>query len=1612
MASDARWAQTVPLDFDKIQALQGTSPSIHQADLEFLSSVDLNAIAGDFDYDRFVAVLKAFQNGLRKSVVDREAALYAKGRSDQLLAESRRAEVATAPQALLTPAGTVQPDAIRARDQHILYLQYEVSQRDIQMLQLAEQVQQSRSQIEGLEDQKRLLEEEVQHVRSQISRARDESDQLRASIDNQLKKADVREKLQNRNEELINALEESSNLRLESQRLKKLCAQLEEQLGEATVQIDSATAEHLHLKRSIEAAEVACEELRDENAELQDKLNKTRPEASIQSPEPSQAASNADDQLDQLITIVNRRVDEWKLLMRNQVDEIPSAKSDGSYGKTDETERLLAMRSHEVSLLRSSLASAVHEIEEGAKTITRLKQQGRRASTDSGIDLRTQLSHRNSELSNMLQRTLALEDDLDLAQREAREFQSQLQRYEEGIYGLAEARTDLRESRKQLLQRDKYIKELVRRLNVLTSDYDAVMMEVNDTRRRANLPPRPASSNRNLSDLAPLLEGRLLVEVLEEQIDQLEDERISLQKTIHSLLGNTPSRGDNSARLRGSKAMQLTSKNVDDLLDDLNVLRRDFDELVEENHQLESSMQEILDAIRESRLNGRPGQSVELRSPSLELLLKLMERRHVASSDSAYTETRLDSAVYSEQDSQGSAQSAQLKEKVERVLHSLDQISSRKDRRFERESSSNLVDRLSLVFNKCLEDVLKLVLDSDNRSLEKLIHNLQTEMQFLIDDSRRSHESTLQDHQRRFDELSRNYDSLLRSKPHQKPVFGVEYPDLSGELRDAEVRLARSLDTVTSLTTENHKLRSQLASGSGQSFLEITQGLTSLEKDHRNEVDTLSRINGDMRADARRHEVHMADLRAALQTANEQLVSMADELRQARNEAARLKTTVDGKSSLVEFAGGDSDGGGLSAAVRDDGLGVEGRQRVVVQLEAKIQRLEGEMKQREAERQRERDEFVEILAKSGKGLQSDVEFAKQVSILNTEIGQKDRRLELLTLELDNARSELQSTMATFTRREEDFRRDRENLRAQYESTIARLREETSIKFKIQAGVSSSSLAGGPDTGRTFTQPDGVVVVAATSQPASELHVRVLKDQLADKEQELRKLSTAFQIFKDEMASVALPSSDPTVVSQLASQKREMEAKLLTSREANSKVLADWRKQKAELSSVLREMNDMRAESRQKDDQIRKFEKINGELFAKITALESEVSRAKNGLTDDDRTVSDLKKKINQLEKTLSSIKKSHSQSPVRAALTTTKPEVLVWEEKKKWEKVVQKLKERLREKEDAADTAQTTVTHVKEALARSERDRGVMEKRLATLSKRVVALSEQPDSLQQSLDASQKEIEDLRAMVYELSSGKELLEEKVVRLQAQEKNYDAALKVSNDRLTHLLTNEKAQSDKYDDQRDRYQKKVKKLEQQILELETTIADTRLQAADRPAPRDNSKDLLAAVRKLKAIIEEQQAELQQLKQQNASLMSVMKQTEAGRLAIHTSQTRIMKPKKSVETRERHENSSPEKPSSLSALNKAKSQKVKTKHDLNSESLRGRGDTASSIERELDLAAAAPDEKDEGISISKDYPVDSYDSNRRVAELEAQLANILGQPVQQRPAGKASRASRQER
>lgn len=88
-------------------------------------------------------------------------------------------------------------------------------------------------------------------------------------------------------------------------------------------------------------------------------------------------ASNAEAQLDQLISVVNSRVDEWKDLMSRQYE--PPNPDDRSSGFPDQSfieqdlRRALVIRNQEINALRRSLSEAVFQIEEGAKTISMLK---------------------------------------------------------------------------------------------------------------------------------------------------------------------------------------------------------------------------------------------------------------------------------------------------------------------------------------------------------------------------------------------------------------------------------------------------------------------------------------------------------------------------------------------------------------------------------------------------------------------------------------------------------------------------------------------------------------------------------------------------------------------------------------------------------------------------------------------------------------------------------------------------------------------------------------------------------------------------------------------------------------------------------------------------------------------------------------------------------------------------------------------------------------------------------------------------------------------------------------------------------------------------------------
>lgn len=194
---------------------------------------------------------------------------------------------------------------------------------------------------------------------------------------------------------------------------------------------------------------------------------------------------------------------------------------------------------------------------------------------------------------------------------------------------------------------------------------------------------------------------------------------------------------------------------------------------------------------------------------------------------------------------------------------------------------------------------------------------------------------------------------------------------LSDQLRDKDQRISKLSDDIASLTEDNSRLRSQLMSAAEKSGSKFSQSLTTLEQDHRREIQILSQINKDLRADTQRREEHLENLRASLKLTNQELFDLAVELKTIQDRSSEAKEAADGIREPTD----DKE----TVAARHH-VSEGNRQRVVALMEARIQRLENQLKDREESYQKERNELTELLNNANRTPKTDPQLTIEVGL--------------------------------------------------------------------------------------------------------------------------------------------------------------------------------------------------------------------------------------------------------------------------------------------------------------------------------------------------------------------------------------------------------------------------------------------------------------------------------------------------------------------------------------------------------------------------------------------------------------------------------------------------------
>ncbi|XP_067142343.1 centrosomal protein of 290 kDa-like [Centruroides vittatus] len=238
----------------------------------------------------------------------------------------------------------------------------------------------------------------------------------------------------------------------------------------------------------------------------------------------------------------------------------------------------------------------------------------------------------------------------------------------------------------------------------------------------------------------------------------------------------------------------------------------------------------------------------------------------------------------------------------------------------------------------------------------------------------------------------------------------------------------------------------------------------------------------------------------------------------------------------------------------------------------------------------------------------------------------------------------------------------------------------------------------------------------------------LKQELADKEKQLKALSKALtELRSDMMVTVQdhlnlqkYGSNDAAIQQIIETNTKEMQEKIKFYESQNLKLKRDLKLQTDKSLTMEKEIRSFKEDLARKLDTITKLRKENEMLQKKINKLKINVQERKMLPIESDE-ISKLQKKILTLEEQLKRHQQPEKPYDEVTNLTKSQEEIIRWEEGKKWQQTVERLKQRCQAKEEELESLKKTERLLRDTINRSDREKMILENRIKNLYQKLSA---------------------------------------------------------------------------------------------------------------------------------------------------------------------------------------------------------------------------------------------------------------------------------------------------
>ncbi|CAB4061296.1 unnamed protein product [Lepeophtheirus salmonis] len=571
--------------------------------------------------------------------------------------------------------------------EEILQLEQELSRYKHECDHLEREVDRERGGKEALETKVESLQKERKSLKKEINNLKDELVDSRRSVEDdeaeqqevELKRVrELEESIRLKNKQIHQLLEDIELVEKDNENYQNNVVNLRDRLSEATNQINSLTGEYVSSKESVERLNTLVKDLESENSHLQTLLDdfhsdKIRRDENLES-----LGRKVDERFESLKDKLKERdaeIEELRArLNRIQLDEDQNVYAEGSdnicaHGSGKMVRDNVAVlsqaikeREEQIEALRRDLVQAtrnIGELDRYAKLIENLNLKKNK--DRHGIDpLQKVVVDLQAELYEVNMRVSQLEEETNDAKEVAREKTEELSEciarlhsYEKGEFGLEQSIEEIKRLKKKLKNDEEQIRRLTSSCNHL--QYSKSQLEEENTGSSAE---SKKDTNKQIQ------QERALMQVMQREIERLEEERLLLKTENRKLarqlgsksaeIGLTPEDLKNiqeysdalryrrrhmsptdtggSSMIESHKRMTNLENEVRDLKSTIQQKENDcsevtmkYNDMLEENKELRTSMREILDSIQSQDADS----NVKIESESLDRILSVLDARHL-----------------------------------------------------------------------------------------------------------------------------------------------------------------------------------------------------------------------------------------------------------------------------------------------------------------------------------------------------------------------------------------------------------------------------------------------------------------------------------------------------------------------------------------------------------------------------------------------------------------------------------------------------------------------------------------------------------------------------------------------------------------------------------------------------------------------------------------------------------------------------------------------------------------------------------------------------------------------------------------------------------------------